>query len=56
MTEQNLEKQNLQNQNFANLPAGQNEDVEFSEALADADDQQAQKRAAQADQNQQEQE
>ncbi|CAH1220941.1 hypothetical protein PAECIP111893_04646 [Paenibacillus plantiphilus] len=50
-----MTEQNQNNQNYSNLPAGQNEDVEFSEALADTNDQQAQKRAARADQNQQNQ-
>lgn len=50
-----MTEQNRNNQNNANLPAGQNEDVEFSEAFADVNDQQAQQRAARADQNQQNQ-
>ncbi|WP_244226709.1 YfhD family protein [Paenibacillus protaetiae] len=35
--------------NFGDLPVGLNEDVEFSEALADEDDWEAQERAASAD-------
>jgi hypothetical protein len=45
MTDQN----NLEKQNFGNLPAGQNEDVEFSEELADEADRKAAQRAAAAD-------
>lgn len=47
---------NLQNQNqdpekvnFGNLPIGKNEDVEFSEEMADEADRVAQQRAAEAD-------
>lgn len=35
--------------NFARLPVGKEEDVEFSEELADEADRQAQQRARQAD-------
>lgn len=35
--------------NFGDLPIGQNEDVEFSQELADEADIKAQKRAAEAD-------
>jgi hypothetical protein len=40
---------NEDTQNRDNLPISKNEDVEFSEALADEDDKQAQQRAAEAD-------
>ncbi|WP_138753321.1 YfhD family protein [Paenibacillus sinopodophylli] len=45
MTEQN----SLEKENFGNLPVGQNEDVEFSEELADEADRKAAQRAAEAD-------
>ncbi|WP_141506090.1 YfhD family protein [Paenibacillus luteus] len=41
---------NLEKENFANLPVGENEDVEFSEELADEADRKAAERAAAADQ------
>lgn len=43
------EKNNLEKQNFAELPVGQYEDVEFSEELADEADRKAQQRAKEAD-------
>ena len=43
------DKNNLEKINFAELPIGQNEDVEFSEELADEDDRKAQQRARAAD-------
>lgn len=43
------EKNNLEKQNFAELPVGANEDVEFSEELADEADRKAQQRAKEAD-------
>ncbi|GGG56082.1 YfhD family protein [Paenibacillus radicis (ex Gao et al. 2016)] len=52
---QNNEKNELEKQNFANLPIGENEDVEFSEELADEADRKAAQRAAQADQHAHEQ-
>ncbi|MFF2481622.1 YfhD family protein [Paenibacillus sp. NPDC058071] len=39
----------LEKQNFGDLPIAENEDVEFSEELADEDDRVANERAAQAD-------
>ncbi|WP_219836284.1 YfhD family protein [Paenibacillus sp. R14(2021)] len=39
----------LEKQNFANLPIGKNEDVEFSEENADDADRIAMKRAEEAD-------
>ncbi|OBZ08192.1 YfhD family protein [Bacillus sp. FJAT-26390] len=45
MTDQN----NLEKQNFGNQPVGKNEDVEFSEELADEADRKAAQRAAAAD-------
>ncbi|OUS77540.1 YfhD family protein [Paenibacillus sp. MY03] len=39
----------LEKVNFGDLPIGQNEDVEFSQELADEADIKAQKRAAEAD-------
>ena len=39
----------LEKVNFGDLPIGQNEDVEFSEELADEADKVAQRRAAEAD-------
>ncbi|RJX38260.1 YfhD family protein [Paenibacillus pinisoli] len=41
--------------NFGQLPIGKNEDVEFSEELADEADRKAQQRANEADQRAQEQ-
>ncbi|WP_139994327.1 YfhD family protein [Paenibacillus paridis] len=41
---------NLEKENFGNLPVGENEDVEFSEELADEADRKAAERAAAADQ------
>ncbi|WP_081735182.1 YfhD family protein [Paenibacillus gorillae] len=52
---QNNEQNELEKQNFANLPIGENEDVEFSEELADEADRKAAQRAAQADQRAHEQ-
>ncbi|MFC5651771.1 YfhD family protein [Paenibacillus solisilvae] len=46
MSEQEIDMEKV---NFGNLPIGKNEDVEFSEELADEDDKQAQQRAAEAD-------
>lgn len=45
MTEHN----SLEKENFGNLPVGKNEDVEFSEELADEADRKAAERAAEAD-------
>lgn len=44
------DKNDLEKQNFAELPIGQNEDIEFSEELADEADRKAQQRAKAADQ------
>ncbi|OMF34169.1 YfhD family protein [Paenibacillus sp. FSL H8-0548] len=44
------DKNNLEKVNFANLPVGENEDVEFSEELADEADRKAAERAHAADQ------
>ncbi|RAP76736.1 YfhD family protein [Paenibacillus montanisoli] len=44
-----MSEQDLTKQNFAELPIGKNEDVEFSEELADEDDKKAMQRAAEAD-------
>ncbi|MFF2090346.1 YfhD family protein [Paenibacillus sp. NPDC058174] len=52
---QNNEQNELEKQNFATLPIGENEDVEFSEELADEADRKAAQRAAQADQRAHEQ-
>ncbi|MFC4811330.1 YfhD family protein [Paenibacillus sp. GCM10023250] len=41
--------ENLEKQNFGNLPIGKNEDVEFSEEQADDADRIAMKRAEDAD-------
>ncbi|WP_318653412.1 YfhD family protein [Paenibacillus rhizovicinus] len=41
--------ENLKKQNFANLPIGKNEDVEFAEEQADEADRIAMKRAEEAD-------
>ncbi|MBM7565624.1 YfhD family protein [Paenibacillus sacheonensis] len=41
--------ENLEKQNFGNLPIGKNEDVEFSEEQADNADLIAMKRAEEAD-------
>jgi hypothetical protein len=49
------QKNELTKVNFAQLPIGKNEDVEFSEELADEADRQAAQRAAEADQRAQEQ-
>lgn len=43
------EKNMLEKENFGRLPIGKNEDVEFSEELADENDKKAQKRSAEAD-------
>ncbi|AZN40434.1 YfhD family protein [Paenibacillus albus] len=48
MTKKN-QNQDLEKVNFAELPTGKNEDVEFSEELADEADRVAQQRAAEAD-------
>ncbi|MFX3633695.1 MAG: YfhD family protein [Candidatus Pristimantibacillus sp.] len=53
MTDNN--KEYAEKQNFGNLPVAKNEDVEFSEELADEADLQAAKRAAEADQRAQQQ-
>ncbi|GFN30317.1 YfhD family protein [Paenibacillus xylaniclasticus] len=45
----NLKKNNMEDVNFGNLPIVENEDVEFSEELADEDDKVAQRRAEAAD-------
>lgn len=45
----NLKKNDPENVNFGELPIAENEDVEFSEELADEDDKAAQQRAAAAD-------
>ncbi|WP_168119316.1 YfhD family protein [Paenibacillus sp. HB172176] len=47
MTDQ--ENKDLDKVNFAELPIGKEEDVEFSEELADEADHKAQQRAAEAD-------
>ncbi|UVI32113.1 YfhD family protein [Paenibacillus spongiae] len=44
-----MEHKSLEDKNLFNLPIGKNEDVEFSEALADEDDKEAQRRAFEAD-------
>ncbi|MBH5318150.1 YfhD family protein [Paenibacillus sp. GSMTC-2017] len=49
------ENNDLEKQNFAELPIGKNEDVEFSEELADEADRKAQQRANEADQRNEEQ-
>ncbi|MBD3917922.1 YfhD family protein [Paenibacillus sp. PR3] len=46
----NLKKSDMEKVNFGNLPIAENEDVEFSEELADEADRVAQQRAAAADQ------
>ncbi|WP_127532294.1 YfhD family protein [Paenibacillus kobensis] len=51
----NLKKNNLEDVNFGELPIAENEDVEFSEELADEDDKVAQQRAAAADRRAKEQ-
>lgn len=43
------DKVNLEKTNFAQLPVAENEDVEFSEELADEADRKAAQRAAAAD-------
>ncbi|REE93075.1 YfhD-like protein [Paenibacillus taihuensis] len=48
MNNQN-QNQDPEKVNFADLPIGKNEDVEFSEELADEADRVAQQRAAEAD-------
>lgn len=53
MTEQ--DKSYMEKQNFGDLPIGKNEDVEFSEELADEDDLEAVKRAEAADNREQQQ-
>lgn len=45
----NLNKSELEKVNFGELPIAENEDVEFSEELADEADHVAQQRAAAAD-------
>lgn len=49
------EQNELEKVNFGQLPIGKNEDVEFSEELADEADRKAQQRANEADQRAQEQ-
>ncbi|GGD59197.1 YfhD family protein [Paenibacillus nasutitermitis] len=49
MNEFNSNDKDLSKQNFATLPIGENEDVEFSETLADENDKEAQQRAQEAD-------
>jgi hypothetical protein len=51
MADQNNQENqnNLEKTNFGNLPIGKNEDVEFSEELADEADRKAAQRAAAAD-------
>jgi hypothetical protein len=51
MTDNNNNNNNnsLEKTNFGNLPVGKNEDVEFSEELADEADRKAAQRAAAAD-------
>jgi hypothetical protein len=44
------EKNDLEKVNFGQLPIGKNEDVEYSEELADQADREAQRRANAADQ------
>ncbi|NBD22879.1 YfhD family protein [Paenibacillus glycinis] len=44
-----MSDKNLEKQNFAELPIGKNEDVEFSEEQADDADKVAMKRAEEAD-------
>ncbi|MFC4103995.1 YfhD family protein [Paenibacillus xanthanilyticus] len=44
-----MTEQEFKEGSFSHLPIGKNEDVEFSAELADADDLEAQKRAAAAD-------
>ncbi|SDW89239.1 YfhD family protein [Paenibacillus sp. CF384] len=44
-----MSDQDLEKQNFAELPIGKNEDVEFAEELADEADKKAMQRAAEAD-------
>lgn len=43
------DNEDMERVNFGNLPIGKNEDVEFSEELADEADKLAQQRAAEAD-------
>ncbi|CAM3115284.1 YfhD family protein [Paenibacillus lupini] len=45
----NKQKEDMEKVNFGDLPIGKNEDVEFSEELADEADKQAASRAAAAD-------
>ncbi|SFE99949.1 YfhD-like protein [Paenibacillus catalpae] len=45
----NEKKEYMEKVNFGDLPVGKNEDVEFSEELADEADKQAERRAAAAD-------
>lgn len=49
MTEHEQEQKDPSKVNFAELPIGKEEDVEFSEELADEADRIAQQRAAEAD-------
>ncbi|RJE89864.1 YfhD family protein [Paenibacillus sp. 1011MAR3C5] len=49
------EHNELENVNFGQLPISKNEDVEFSEELADEADRKAQQRAKEADERAQEQ-
>ncbi|GKU79734.1 YfhD family protein [Paenibacillus sp. L3-i20] len=49
------DNKDLEKQNFAELPIGKNEDVEFSEELADEADRKAHQRANEADQRAEEQ-
>ncbi|REK77424.1 YfhD family protein [Paenibacillus paeoniae] len=49
MTNESNEQTELDNVNFGQLPIGKNEDVEYSEELADEGDRKAQQRANEAD-------
>jgi len=49
MNKFNADDKDLNKQNFGTLPIGGNEDVEFSEELADENDKEAQRRAEAAD-------
>jgi len=44
-----MEENNAGSRQQSHLPIAKNEDVEFSETIADADDKEAQQRAAEAD-------
>ncbi|MBD2869464.1 YfhD family protein [Paenibacillus arenilitoris] len=56
MDNKNMDDNNdLEKVNFAELPTGKNEDVEFSEELADEADRKAMERAAAADERNEEQ-